>query len=100
PFLQSIEERKKIERYVNCILCAICYSSCPVNAINRQYIGPAALAKSFRFSEDSRVTNPTRYIEAAKSVDGAPLCDLIMNCVKSCPKGVTPGGAIRQIKSR
>ncbi len=98
--LQSIEERKKIERYVNCILCAICYGSCPVNAINQEYIGPAALAKAFRFSEDSRVTNSSRYIEAAKSAKGAPLCDLIMNCVKSCPKGVGPGGAIRQIKSR
>ena len=100
PHLQSIEERKKIERYVNCILCAICYGSCPVNAANQQYIGPAALAKALRFSEDSRVVNSDRYIEAAKSANGVPLCDLIMNCVKSCPKGVAPGGAIRQIKSR
>ncbi|MHA2179732.1 MAG: succinate dehydrogenase iron-sulfur subunit, partial [Candidatus Thorarchaeota archaeon] len=28
-----------------------------------------------------------------------PLCDLIMNCVKACPKGVAPGGAIRKIKN-
>jgi succinate dehydrogenase/fumarate reductase iron-sulfur protein len=97
---QSIEQRKKIERYVNCILCAICYGSCPVNAANSEYIGPAALAKAFRFSEDSRVANSDRYIQAAKVANGAPLCDLIMNCVKACPKGVAPGGAIRQIKSR
>jgi len=100
PHLQSIEERKRIERYVNCILCAICYGSCPINAVNPEYIGPAALAKAFRFSEDSRVPNSTRYIEAAKVVNGAPQCDLIMNCVKSCPKGVRPGGAIRQIKTQ
>jgi succinate dehydrogenase/fumarate reductase iron-sulfur protein len=100
PYNQSPEERKKIERYVNCILCAICYGSCPVNATNAEYIGPAALAKAFRFSEDSRVTNPSRYTEAASAENGVPLCDLIMNCVKSCPKGVGPGGAIRKMKTQ
>ena len=97
--LQSPDERKKIERYVNCILCAICYGSCPVNAEQPEYIGPAALAKAWRFAEDSRVKNPERYIEVANALNGAPLCDLIMNCVKACPKGVAPGSAIRKIKN-
>ncbi|MFX1481579.1 MAG: succinate dehydrogenase/fumarate reductase iron-sulfur subunit [Promethearchaeota archaeon] len=98
PRMQSLDERKKIERYVNCILCAICYGSCPVNAAHDEYIGPAALAKSWRFHEDSRTPNPERYAEAASMPSGAPLCDLIMNCVKACPKGVPPGRAIRQLK--
>lgn len=96
---QSPEERKKIERYVNCILCALCYGSCPINAEKEEYVGPAALAKSWRFHEDSRSQDSERYLEAAKQPEGAPLCDLIMNCVKACPKGVAPGGAIRKIKS-
>jgi succinate dehydrogenase / fumarate reductase iron-sulfur subunit len=97
--LQSPKERQKIERYVNCILCAICYGACPVNANKPEYVGPASLAKAFRFFQDGRVTNPERYMKAAKGSNGAPLCDLIMNCVKACPKGVSPGGAIRQIKN-
>jgi len=97
--LQNPDDRKKIERYVNCILCAICYGSCPVNAEQPEYIGPAALAKAWRFAEDSRVKNPERYIEAANVLNGVPLCDLIMNCVKACPKGVAPGGAIRKLKN-
>ncbi|MHA1613758.1 MAG: succinate dehydrogenase/fumarate reductase iron-sulfur subunit [Candidatus Thorarchaeota archaeon] len=97
--LQSPEDRKRIDRYVNCILCATCYGSCPVNAEQTEYVGPAALAKAWRFSEDSRVKNPERYLEAANALNGAPLCDLIMNCVKACPKGVAPGGAIRKIKN-
>jgi succinate dehydrogenase/fumarate reductase iron-sulfur protein len=96
--IQCPEERKKIERYVKCILCAICYGSCPVNAEKKEYLGPAALAKSWRFSEDTRIQNHTRYLESAKAPNGAPMCDLIMNCVKACPKGVAPGGAIRSIK--
>ncbi len=96
---QSPKERKKIERYVNCILCALCYGSCPVNAVKEEYVGPAALSKAWRFHEDSRSPDPERYEKTATQPEGAPLCDLIMNCVKACPKGVAPGGTIRKIKS-
>ena len=98
PRTQSQDERMKIERYVNCILCALCYGSCPVNAENEEYVGPAALAKAWRFHEDTRTTNPKRYAKAATQPTGAPLCDLVMNCVKACPKGVAPGRAIRELK--
>jgi succinate dehydrogenase / fumarate reductase iron-sulfur subunit len=95
---QSPEDRKKIERYVNCILCALCYGSCPVNAEKEEYVGPAALAKAWRFHEDSRSPESERFVKVANEPEGAPLCDLIMNCVKACPKGVAPGGAIRKLK--
>lgn len=98
PRLQSADDRKKIERYVNCILCALCYGSCPISAKREEYVGPAALAKAWRFHEDTRNPESERYLEVAKQPEGAPLCDLIMNCVKACPKGVAPGGAIRKIK--
>ncbi|MFW9927703.1 MAG: succinate dehydrogenase/fumarate reductase iron-sulfur subunit [Candidatus Thorarchaeota archaeon] len=99
PRLQSPNERKKIERFVNCILCALCYGSCPINAERAEYVGPASLAKTWRFHEDSRSQESERYLIASKQPEGAPLCDLIMNCVKSCPKGVAPGSAIRKIKN-
>ena len=99
PRSQSPDERKKIERYVNCILCALCYGSCPVNAENEKYVGPASLAKAWRFHEDTRTPDPDRYVKMAKQPEGAPLCDLVMNCVKACPKGVAPGGAIRKLKN-
>ena len=97
--LQSPSDRAKIERYVNCILCAICYGSCPVNAEHKEYLGPAALAKAWRFAEDSRIEDSDRYIQAASVLNGVPLCDLVMNCVKACPKGVAPGGAIRKMRN-
>ncbi len=99
PHSQSPKDRNKIERLVNCILCALCYGSCPVNAEKEEYVGPAALAKAWRFLEDSRSSDPDRYGKSAAQPEGAPLCDLIMNCVKVCPKGVAPGGAIRKLKN-
>ncbi len=98
PRIQNPDDRETIRRYVNCIMCALCYGSCPVNYENEKYVGPAALAKAYRFNQDSRVKNPERYLQAAKEPSGAPLCDLVMNCVKACPKGVAPGGAIRKLK--
>ena len=98
PRTQTPEELSRYERYVNCISCGICHGSCPVSSYHHEYIGPAPLAKAWRFYEDSRVTNRERYLEAAKQSNGAPMCELVMNCVKSCPKDVAPGGAIRRIK--
>lgn len=99
PRLQSPKERKRIDRYVNCIMCALCYGSCPINDRKKEYLGPAALAKAYRFYEDSRIDERDRFLNAAKAPNGAPLCELIMNCVRVCPKGVAPGGAIRKIKN-
>lgn len=99
PRLQSPDDRERIRRYVNCIMCAICYGSCPVNHEQPEYLGPAALAKAYRFNQDSRLSEPERYLKLAQGPNGARLCDLIMNCVKACPKGVAPGGAIRKMKS-
>jgi len=98
PDLQSPEERETIERYVNCIMCALCFGSCPVNSKHEEYLGPAALAKSYRFFKDSRIKESEIFLAAASVPEGASLCDLVMNCVKVCPKGVAPGGAIRKIK--
>ncbi len=99
PRLQSPEERKRIDGLVNCIMCALCYGSCPVNERRKEYLGPAALAKAFRFYEDSRIDERDRYLNTAKAPNGAPLCELIMNCVRVCPKGVAPGRAIRKLKN-
>ncbi|MHA1653720.1 MAG: succinate dehydrogenase/fumarate reductase iron-sulfur subunit [Candidatus Thorarchaeota archaeon] len=98
PRRQSPDDRKLIDRYANCILCAICYGSCPVNARTTEYLGPAALAKAWRFYQGTRIEDRSRYLEAATISEGAPMCDLIMNCVRVCPKGVAPGGAIRRFK--
>ncbi len=99
PHAQSPAEKSRIERYVNCIMCAICYASCPVLELHSDYVGPAALAKAWRFYDDSRIQNRERYLRVVQSPNGIQMCELIMNCVKACPKGVAPAGAIRKMKA-
>ena len=55
---QSEEDRKRIDQFVNCILCACCYGACPVLAREPEYVGPAAAAKLERFVLDSRDERP------------------------------------------
>ena len=47
-------ERERIDQYVTCILCGLCYASCPARRKNDDFTGPAALAKLYRFLADSR----------------------------------------------
>ena len=50
----SEAQREKIDQYVNCILCGLCYGACPMLKSNPRFTGPAALAKLYRFLADSR----------------------------------------------
>ena len=38
---QLPEDVKKLDPYINCILCACCYGSCPVLGLEENYLGPA-----------------------------------------------------------
>lgn len=91
---QSEEERKRIDQYVNCILCACCYGACPVLAIDPDYVGPAALAKLERFMLDSRDERPDDFLENVNNDKGVWGCDTILRCIDACPKDVRPTDSI------
>ncbi|OPY82610.1 MAG: Succinate dehydrogenase iron-sulfur subunit [Syntrophorhabdus sp. PtaU1.Bin153] len=91
---QSDEERKRIDQYANCILCACCYGACPVLARNPDYVGPAALAKLERFVLDSRDDRPASFIENVNDDRGVWGCDMILRCIDACPKDVRPPDSI------
>jgi succinate dehydrogenase (ubiquinone) iron-sulfur subunit len=55
-FLQSPEDRKKLDGMYECILCACCSTACPSYWWNQDvYLGPAALMHAYRWIADSRV---------------------------------------------
>jgi succinate dehydrogenase (ubiquinone) iron-sulfur subunit len=55
-FLQSQEQRKKLDGLYECILCACCSTSCPSYWWNQdEYLGPATLMQAYRWIADSRV---------------------------------------------
>ena len=87
-----------LELYTNCILCAACFGACPVNGENSEYLGPAALAKLYRFHIDSRDGDQLR-LEKADIPNGWWACEFHGNCRQVCPKGVPPIMAIGQARA-
>jgi succinate dehydrogenase (ubiquinone) iron-sulfur subunit len=56
-FLQSPEDRRKLDGMYECILCACCSTSCPSYWWNQdEYLGPATLMQTYRWIADSRVS--------------------------------------------
>lgn len=92
--LMSQEDTKKIDKYASCILCGLCYGSCPVSARDKDYMGPAALAKAWRFYTDPRFPGREIMLSRVDFTDGVWACDHVYRCVEVCPKQVPPTNAI------
>jgi succinate dehydrogenase / fumarate reductase, iron-sulfur subunit len=85
---------KELEQYTTCILCAACFGACPVNGKDPRYLGPAALAKLYRFHIDPREDQGSSRLGLADRQDGWWACEFHTNCRKVCPKDVPPNIAI------
>merc|ERR1712063_168427 len=54
-YLQSVDDRQKLDGLYECILCACCSTSCPSYWWNGdKYLGPAVLLQAYRWMIDSR----------------------------------------------
>ncbi len=100
PQGHRVEERQmeKIYQYITCILCACCYSACPVASRDGRYIGPAALAKLYRFAKDPRDKRPFDSLARVDTPEGAWGCDTVFRCNDVCPKDVRPADGIEGVR--
>lgn len=99
-FLQTPEERDRLNQVGNCILCGACYSECAAREVNSDFVGPHALAKAYRTVADSRDSQTTQrleqYNEGTKGVWGCTRC---YYCNSVCPMEVEPLEQISKIKN-
>ncbi len=99
-FLQSPEEREKLDGSYECILCGCCATSCPSFWWNPdKFHGPAALLAARRFVVDSRDITTRERLETLDDPFKTFRCRNIQNCTASCPKGLNPSQAINELKS-
>ena len=100
-FLQTKENRKKLDGMYECILCACCSTSCPSYWWNAdKYLGPAVLMQAYRWVEDSRDERTKERLESLDDAFKLYRCHTIMNCSNACPKGLNPGRAIAHLKKK
>ncbi|MEM9183346.1 MAG: succinate dehydrogenase iron-sulfur subunit [Pseudomonadota bacterium] len=97
--LQSKEDREKLDGLYECILCACCSTSCPSYWWNGdRYLGPAILLQAYRWLIDSRDEATGERLDDLEDPFRLYRCHTIMNCTKTCPKGLNPAKAIAEIK--
>ncbi|MBF0191028.1 MAG: 4Fe-4S dicluster domain-containing protein [Magnetococcales bacterium] len=90
----------QVNHVTQCILCGSCYSDCVMAEVSQEFIGPAALAKAFRFVSDPREGQKERRLEQLSHPHMMWTCARCAMCVESCPKDVKPMEAIVKLRTR
>ena len=99
-FLQSPEQRDRLDGSYECILCGCCSTSCPSFWWNPdKFRGPAALLNAWRFLADNRDQATAERLEELEGAYRLFRCHTIMNCVEVCPKNLNPTKAIGNIRT-
>ncbi len=82
-----------------CILCFCCSTSCPSYWWNSdRFLGPATLIQAYRWLADSRDEATGERLDQLEDPFRLYRCHTIMNCTKTCPKGLNPAKSIAEIK--
>jgi succinate dehydrogenase / fumarate reductase iron-sulfur subunit len=96
---QSRSDREKLDGLYECILCACCSTACPSYWWNGdRYLGPASLLQAYRWVIDSRDQATQERLEELDDPFKLYRCHTILNCTKTCPKGLNPAKAIAELK--
>src|SRR4029077_19607610 len=90
-----------ITQSMACIQCGACVSSCLSMEADPDFIGPAALAKAYRFVGDPRDAEAKeRLHDLAEDPHGIYDCTHCFSCIDACPKGVAPMDQIMRLRRK
>jgi succinate dehydrogenase / fumarate reductase iron-sulfur subunit len=98
-YVVSPEAMIDVTQSMACIQCGACVSSCLSMEADPEFIGPAALAKAYRFVGDPRDSETReRLYDLAQDPHGIYDCTHCFSCVDACPKGVAPMDQIMRLR--
>jgi succinate dehydrogenase / fumarate reductase iron-sulfur subunit len=98
-YLVDKESMVDITQSMACIQCGACVSDCLAMEVDPGFIGPAALAKAYRFVGDPRDDEQDiRLRDLAEDPQGIFDCTHCFKCVEACPKDVNPMGQIMRLR--
>ncbi len=92
------EDMLHLAGVMSCIMCGACVSDCTALEVDPNFLGPAALAKAYRFVGDPRDDADKSRLGKLNEYGGMWDCTRCMQCVEVCPKGVDPMGRIMALR--
>src|SRR3954454_12180903 len=100
-YIVPAESMIDVTQAMACIHCGVCVSACLSMELSPEFIGPAALAKAYRFVGDPRDAHTEdRLLDLAEDPHGLYECTHCFACVEVCPKGVAPMDQIMRLRRR
>ena len=100
-YIVPAEAMIDVTQAMACIQCGVCVSACLSLEVDPEFIGPAALAKAYRFVGDPRDgETKERLMDLAEDPHGIYDCTHCFACVEVCPKGVAPMDQIMRLRRR
>jgi succinate dehydrogenase / fumarate reductase iron-sulfur subunit len=100
-YIVEPESMIDITQSMACIQCGACVSSCLSMEADPLFVGPAALAKAYRFVGDPRDAETSeRLADLAHDPHGMYDCTHCFSCIDACPKGVAPMDQIMRLRRK
>jgi succinate dehydrogenase / fumarate reductase iron-sulfur subunit len=100
-YIVDPESMMDITQSMACIHCGACVSACLSLEVDPDFIGPAALAKAYRFVGDPRDAHAEdRLLDLAEDPHGIYDCTHCFACIEVCPKDVAPMNQIMRLRRR
>ena len=94
----SAPARRAVDAGIECIGCAVCYSSCDVVDWRPDFLGPAALNRTWTLVNDVRAIEQPERLRAVAGDAGCHACHTPGLCTERCPKQIAPTLAIAGLK--
>ena len=94
------EAMQHLTGVMGCIMCGACVSDCTVLEVDKNFLGPAALAKAYRFVADPRDDADASRLSSYEKYGGIWDCTRCYKCVQVCPKGVAPMDRIMSLREK
>ncbi|MDT3778342.1 succinate dehydrogenase iron-sulfur subunit [Nitrospira sp. MA-1] len=99
-YTASPESMNHLSGVMSCIMCGVCVSDCTVLEVDKTFVGPAALAKAYRFVADPRDAATSQRLNFLNQPSGMWDCTRCMECIQVCPKGVGPMDRIMALRAK
>jgi succinate dehydrogenase / fumarate reductase iron-sulfur subunit len=98
-YIVSHDAMVDVTQSMACIQCGACVSDCLSMEVDPLFVGPAALAKAYRFVGDPRDgARHERLEDLSEDPHGIYDCTHCFNCIDACPKGVAPMSQIMRLR--